>query len=176
MNRKLKDFLSTSLYLLIVLVMTFLVVTYVGQRTKVSGASMEPTLSDGDNLLVDKISYRFSEPERFDIIVFPFRYAEKTYYIKRIIGLPGETVYIDDEGQIFINGELLTESYGKEVITDPGTAYEMLTLGDDEYFVLGDNRNNSEDSRNPEIGIVTSEMMEGRVWFVVSPAQHRGFV
>ena len=78
MNKKLKDILSTGLYLLIVLVMTFLVVTYVGQRTKVIGSSMLPTLAGGDNLIVDKISYRFHDPERVDIVVFPFRYAEKT--------------------------------------------------------------------------------------------------
>ena len=106
MNRKLKEILSTSLYLLVVLVLTFLVVTYVGQRTQVIGSSMEPMLSDGDNLIVDKISYRFQDPQRFDIIVFPFQYEENTYYIKRIIGLPGETVYIDENGQIFINDVL----------------------------------------------------------------------
>ena len=92
MNRKLREILSTSLYFLIVLVATFLVVNYVGQRTMVIGTSMEPMLSDGDNLIVDKLSYRFEDPQRFDIIVFPFRYAEKTFYIKRIIGLPGETI------------------------------------------------------------------------------------
>ena len=111
MNSKLKELLSTSIYLLVVLVLTLLVITYVGQRTKVIGSSMESTLSDGDNLIVDKISYRFKEPERFDIIVFPFRYAEKTYYIKRIIGLPGETVFIDENGSIFIDGEVLNEYY-----------------------------------------------------------------
>ena len=132
MKKILKELLGTSIYLLIVLILTFLVVTYVGQRTKVSGSSMEPTLSDGDNLIVDKISYRFFDPERFDIIVFPFRYAEKTYYIKRIIGLPGETVYIDEEGKIYIDGEILTENYGKEVIVDPGRAYEPIPLGEDE--------------------------------------------
>ena len=78
MNRKLKEILSTSLYLLVVLVLTFLVVTYVGQRTQVIGSSMEPMLSDGDNLIVDKISYRFQDPQRFDIIVFPFQYEENT--------------------------------------------------------------------------------------------------
>lgn len=134
MNKKLKDILSTSLYLLIVLVMTFLVVTYVGQRTKVIGSSMSPTLADGDNLIVDKISYRFHDPERFDIVVFPFRYADKTYYIKRIIGLPGETVYIDEEGTIYIDGEVLNENFGKEVIQDPGRAYEPVKLGTDEYL------------------------------------------
>ena len=109
MSKKLKEILSTSLYLLVVLALTFLIVTYVGQRTKVIGSSMEPMLEDGDNLIVDKISYRFEEPRRFDIIVFPFRYEEKTYYIKRIIGLPGETVYIDESGAVYINGEVLKE-------------------------------------------------------------------
>ena len=74
---------------------------------------METTLSDGDNLIVDKITYRFSDPQRFDIIVFPFQYQENTYYIKRIIGLPGETVQIDQNGTIYINGEILVENYGK---------------------------------------------------------------
>ena len=169
MNKKLKDILSTSLYLLIVLVVTFLVVTYVGQRTKVIGSSMSPTLTDGDNLIVDKISYRFHDPERFDIVVFPFRYAEKTYYIKRIIGLPGETVFIDEEGTIYIDGEVLDEHFGKEVIQDPGRAYETITLGEDEYFVLGDNRNNSSDSRDPSVGNIHRKDIIGRAWVRIWP-------
>ncbi len=175
-NRKLKEVLSTSLYLLVVLVLTFLVVTYVGQRTKVMGSSMVPTLNDGDNLIVDKISYRFSEPERFDIIVFPFRYAEKTYYIKRIIGLPGETVFIDEDGNIFINDVLLKESYGYEVITDPGRAYEPITLGDDEYFVLGDNRNNSSDSRDPVVGNIHRDEFIGKAWMRIWPFNEVGMI
>ena len=176
MNKKIKDSLSTSLYLLIVLVVTFLVVTYVGQRTKVIGSSMSPTLTDGDTLIVDKISYRFHDPERFDIVVFPFRYAEKTYYIKRIIGLPGETVYIDEEGTIYIDGEVLDEHFGKEVIRDPGRAYETITLGEDEYFVLGDNRKNSEASRSADIGKVKRSYIYGKAWFVASPKKDWGFV
>ena len=169
MNKKLKDILSTSLYLLIVLVMTFLVVTYVGQRTKVIGSSMSPTLADGDNLIVDKISYRFHDPERFDIVVFPFRYADKTYYIKRIIGLPGETVYIDEEGTIYIDGEVLNENFGKEVIQDPGRAYEPVKLGTDEYFVLGDNRNNSSDSRDPVVRNIHRDELIGKAWMRIYP-------
>ena len=99
-----KEILSTSIYLLVVLCAAYLIITYVGQRTQVSGSSMETTLSDGDNLLVDKITYRFSEPKRFDIIVFPFQYDTDTYYIKRIIGMPGETVQIDYDGNIYIKG------------------------------------------------------------------------
>ena len=147
-----KEVISFLLYIGIVFLLTYLVIHYVGQRTEVSGSSMESTLSDGDNLIVDKISYRFREPERFDIIVFPFQYEEKTYYIKRIIGLPGETVQIDVQGNIYIDGEVLEESYGREVIDERmiGLAAEPITLAEDEYFVLGDNRNASSDSR--EIG------------------------
>ena len=85
-----KETASFILYIAVVFVITYLVINYVGQRTEVIGTSMEYTLSDGDNLIVDKISYRFHEPERFDIIVFPYQYKEDTYYIKRIIGLPGD--------------------------------------------------------------------------------------
>ncbi len=176
MNKFLKEVLSTSLYLLVVLVLTFLVVTYVGQRTKVIGSSMEPMLSDGDNLIVDKISYRFGEPQRFDIIVFPFRYAEKTYYIKRIIGLPGETVYIDENGLIYIDGEVLKESYGKDVIADPGRAYEPVTLGEDEYFVMGDNRNNSSDSRDPVVGNIHRDEFIGKAWMRIWPLNKIGMI
>lgn len=176
MNRKLKEVLSTSLYLLVVLVLTFMVVTFVGQRTKVLGSSMEPMLKDGDNLIVDKISYRFHEPERFDIIVFPFRYAEKTYYIKRIIGMPGETVYIDENGDIYIDGEILKESYGKEVIADPGRAYEPIELGKDEYFVMGDNRNNSSDSRDPAVGNIHRNEFIGKAWMRIWPLNKIGMI
>lgn len=176
MNRKLREILSTSLYFLIVLVATFLVVNYVGQRTMVIGTSMEPMLSDGDNLIVDKLSYRFEDPQRFDIIVFPFRYAEKTFYIKRIIGLPGETIYIDENGNIYIDGEVLEEHYGKEVIVDPGRAYEPITLGVDEYFVMGDNRNNSSDSRDPVVGNIHRDEFVGKAWMRIWPLNRMGMI
>ena len=146
-----------------------MIITYVGQRTQVSGSSMETTLSDGDNLLVDKITYRFSEPKRFDIIVFPFQYDTDTYYIKRIIGMPGETVQIDYDGNIYINGSLLEESYGREVIQNPGRAAEPITLGEDEYFVMGDNRNNSSDSRDPSVGNIHRKDIIGRAWVRIWP-------
>jgi len=130
---------------------------------------METTLSDGDNLLVDKITYRFSEPKRFDIIVFPFQYDTDTYYIKRIIGMPGETVQIDYDGNIYINGSLLEESYGREVIQNPGRAAEPITLGEDEYFVMGDNRNNSSDSRDPSVGNIHRKDIIGRAWVRIWP-------
>ena len=119
----------------VVLVITFLIITFVGQRTHVSGDSMKNTLNHGDQLIVDKLTYRFQDPVRYDIIVFPYQYEENTFYIKRIIGLPGETVQIAD-GEIFINGEVLMESYGREVIQDPGTAAEPIRLGEDEYSLF----------------------------------------
>ncbi|MDE6909496.1 MAG: signal peptidase I, partial [Lachnospiraceae bacterium] len=127
----LKEILSISVYLLLVFCAAYLIVTYVGQRTQVSGSSMETTLSDGDHLIVDKISYRFNDPERFDIIVFPFQYDLDTYYIKRIIGMPGETVQIDESGNIYIDGEVLEESYGREVIQNAGRACDPIRLGAD---------------------------------------------
>lgn len=164
MKNILKEILSTSIYILVVLVITFLIVKYVAVRTEVIGPSMEPTLQSEDNLIVEKVSYRFHEPERFDVIVFPFRYAERTYYIKRIIGLPGETIQIDEDGNIYINGEILKENYGKEVIKSPGLASEPILLGQNEYFVLGDNRNDSADSRDPSVGNVYRKDIIGKAW------------
>lgn len=163
--------LNTGLYLLIVLGLTWLVITFVGQRTEVSGESMEPTLSNGDNLIVDKFTYHFQEPKRFDIIVFPFQYAEDTFYIKRIIGLPGETVQIDARGTIYIDGEILEESYGREIISPEtiGIAAEPITLGDDEYFVMGDNRNNSTDSRMEIVGNIKRKNIIGKAWVRIWP-------
>lgn len=180
----LKQLLSTSLYLLCVLVGTLLILRYVGQRTEVEGSSMEPTLYGmdendptkvGDNLIVDKLTYRFQDPKRFDIIVFPNRYSGKLY-IKRIIGLPGETVQIDYEGNIYINGEILKEGYGKEIIKDPGLAADPIVLGEDEYFVLGDNRNNSLDSRRESVGVIHREEIIGRAWLRIWPISRFGLL
>ena len=171
-----KETISFILYIALVFLITYLVIHYVGQRTQVSGTSMEYTLSDGDNLIVDKISYRFKKPERFDIIVFPYQYEENTYYIKRIIGLPGETVQIDEDGNIYIDGEVLEESYGREVIQDPGQAIEPIKLGEDDYFVLGDNRNASADSREPSVGVIHVNDFIGRDCLRIFPFDKMGFI
>lgn len=171
-----RETISFILYIAVVFLLTYLVIHYVGQRTQVSGTSMEYTLSDGDNLIVDKISYRFHEPERFDIIVFPYQYKEETYYIKRIIGLPGETVQIDEEGNIYIDGEVLEESYGREIMKEPGIAAEPIKLGEDEYFVLGDNRNASSDSRDPSVGVIRGKDIIGRAWLRLYPFDKIGFI
>ena len=157
MKQILKEVLGTSIYLLAVLALTYLVIAFVGQRTVVHGQSMENTLEDGDNLIVDKITYRFHEPNRFDVI-------------------PGETVMIDALGNIYINGELLSESYGKEAIKDPGMAANSIYLGSDEYFVLGDNRNNSSDSRDPSVGLIKRDQIIGRAWLRIFPFDKIGFV
>ena len=156
------------LYIAVILGLTFLIITFVGQRTRVDGSSMETTLSDGDNLIVDKISFRFRDPNRYEIIVFPYQYKEHTYYIKRIIGLPGETVQVVD-GYVYIDGEQLDEHYGNEVMENAGIAEEPITLGSDEYFVLGDNRNHSSDSRDPSVGILTRDQLIGRAWIRIYP-------
>lgn len=151
------------------------IVTFIGQRVEVDGRSMEATLEDKDNLICDKISYRFSKPERFDIVVIhPYEGSKKERWIKRIIGLPGEEVRIDLDGNIYINGEILEESYGKEVIQDPGMAIEPVQLGEDEYWVMGDNRNHSSDSR--VIGPVTKDRIIGKAFVRIYPFSKIGFI
>ncbi|MBO5160014.1 MAG: signal peptidase I [Lachnospiraceae bacterium] len=170
-----REIISTVLYLLAVVALTFLFVQFVGQRTHVNGDSMNVTLEDGDNLIVDKLSYRFTDPERFDIIVFPYKYQEKTYYIKRIIGMPGETVQIID-GMVYIDGEMLDETYGKEVMQYSGVASDPITLGEDEYFVLGDNRNNSSDSRDPSVGNIQKDQIIGKAFIRIWPLNKFGIL
>ena len=175
-GKTVRESVSFILYLIVIVVLTFLMIRYVGQRTRVDGSSTENTLTNGDNLIVDKISYRFHEPERFDIIVFPYQYKEDTYFIKRIIGMPGETVQITDKGEILINGEELVESYGREVIKDPGLASDPITLGEDEYFVMGDNRNYSKDSRFPDVGNIRRADIIGKAWLRIYPFDKIGFI
>lgn len=171
-----RELLGWVVYFVIIIAMTYLIVTYVGQRTSVSGDSMEPMLSNGDNLIVDKISYRFKDPERYDIIVFPYQHEPNTYYIKRIIGLPGETVRIV-EGYVYIDGwKLESDIYGAEVMEYGGIAEEPITLGEDEYFVLGDNRNHSADSREANVGVLTRDMLMGRAWVRIFPFDKIGVI
>ncbi|MCR5793480.1 MAG: signal peptidase I [Lachnospiraceae bacterium] len=147
----------------------FLITSYVVQLDYVMGTSMENTLMNKDCLVVNKFVYHFSSPDRFDIVIFP--HETDTYYIKRIIGLPGETVQIKEDGTIWIDGELLEENYGKEPILNPGNAIEPLELGDNEYFVLGDNRNESSDSRFDSVGMVHQRDILGKVVARVFPFQ-----
>lgn len=176
-EKELREVLSWVLYLLLVVCATYFIVTFVGQRTQVSGASMEANLHDGDNLIVDKISYRFRDPKRFEVVVFPYQYQENTFYIKRIIGLPGETVQIKD-GYIYINGRKLEEDFGLEIINENayGIAAKPITLKEDEYFLMGDNRNCSADSRESHIGPIHRDELMGRAWIRIWPFQSIGVV
>lgn len=163
-----KDIISLGLYIVVIILLCWLILKYVGQRTEVDGESMSNTLHTEDSLWIDKISYRFNDPERFDIVVFPYDEDSDTFYIKRIIGLPGETVYIDEEGLVYINNELLEEDvYGREPIepSKRGVAAEPVTLGEDEYFVMGDNRNNSRDSRLMDVGNIHKSEFIGKAVF-----------
>ena len=172
----LRTILGYILYILVIIGLTWMIVTFVGQRTRVSGQSMETTLQDGDNLIVDKISYRFHDPSRYDIIVFPYKYEENTFYIKRIIGLPGETVQVKD-GYTYINGKKLpSDIYGREVMDEPGIAEEPIKLGSDEYFVLGDNRNHSQDSRDPYVGVLKRSDLLGRAFIRIYPLNKFGVI
>lgn len=175
-HRPVRELVSWCLYLVAVFLVTFLLINYVGQRTRVIGSSMENTLSDGDNLIVDKISYRLHEPKRFDVVVFPYEYQKNTFYIKRVIGLPGETVWIEENGNILIDGIVLEEFYGREVIQEPGLAAEPVTLDKDEYFVLGDNRNDSSDSRMPDVGNIRREDIIGKAWVRIYPFDKIGLI
>ncbi|MGN0277005.1 MAG: signal peptidase I [Hominisplanchenecus sp.] len=166
---KVKEIISWVVYFVCLLAAVFLINTFVVQRTMVSGESMYPYLHDKDQLMMDKLSYRFHDPERFDIVVFPvMRDGKEEYYIKRIIGLPGETVQILD-GYIYINGEKLEENYGAEVMLDAGRAVQEITLAEDEYFVLGDNRNKSDDSRYENVGNLKRDKIVGRAWVRIWP-------
>ena len=151
------------------LVLTFfiacLLVVNFGVMISNVGQSMDPTLASGDRVLTNRMVYKLMEPKRGDLVVFkPNGNENSHYYIKRVIGLPGETVQIID-GFIYIDGEVLVEDIKFDKMEFAGTAEEEITLGEDEFFVLGDNRNASEDSRNAEIGNIRKQDIDSKAWF-----------
>ncbi len=160
----------------LVCLLAFVYVWYFGQRVSTVGDSMNPVLQNGDVVLVNRIVYNATSPKRGDIIVFKPKGNENShYYIKRIVGLPGETVEIM-ENNIYIDGEKLEEDYETSNIDDVGIVSEEMHLASDEFFVLGDDRENSEDSRNADIGNVKRSYIYGKAWFVVSPKENIGFI
>ncbi|MCD8379876.1 MAG: signal peptidase I [Lachnospiraceae bacterium] len=178
MKAVLREAFGFLISLAVAWVAVMLLVTYVGTLCTVDGSSMENTLHDGDRLWADKLTYRFSDPQRFDIIIFPPQYDSDSKYIKRIIGLPGETIHIDEEGNIYIDGEIPEEDYGKETIRADlrNLAAGEITLGEDEYFVLGDNRNESLDSRYEIVGTVKRDDIFGKAVFRIWPLSGFGFL
>lgn len=159
-----------------VLILGIVLAVGYGKITVMQEGSMDPTLNAGDVLLVDRMAYRFSTPKRGDIIVYKTGDDKKaSTHIKRIIGLPGETIQIKD-GQILIDGETYQENGEFPGIENAGVAETKVALDSGEYFVLGDNRNNSEDSRYADMGNVKKRNIIGKVWFIASPWSRFGFV
>jgi signal peptidase I len=125
---------------------------------------MEPTYQTSDKLLVNTIAYKLSKPKTGDVIAFkPKSNVNASYSVKRVIATPGDTIYINN-GRIYLNGELYKETLDVERIENPGIAATETTLLEDQFFVLGDNRNASEDSRYESVGFVSSEDIFGKVW------------
>lgn len=161
----LKDIFEMMIGTLVVIFLAFALTYFAGMRTSVIGDSMEPALYNGQEILINRFVYKLSSPKRGDVIVFlPNGNQNTHYYVKRIIGLPGETVLIKD-GKVYIDGELLEEDESYDKIVDPGIAGNEILLENNEYFVLGDKRNSSEDSRSGNIGAIDNSNIIGKAWF-----------
>jgi signal peptidase I len=171
-----KEVVAWTLECVIVLVIAFVFVYFIGLRTSVLGQSMAPTLENRQEIMINRFIYLLSDPKPGDIVVFLPNGNEKShYYVKRVIGIPGDTVQIK-EGEVYVNGELFEDEDEFAPILDAELAAEPVKLEEDEYFVLGDNRNNSEDSRYANIGNVKKEYIIGKAWFIISPYDSMGFI
>ena len=167
---------NTIIYFGAIILCVLFIHTFIGHQVKVEGSSMESTLHNKDHLILEKVTYHFQDPKRFDIVVFrPYNNKKDVYYIKRVIGLPNERILIEN-GNIYINGELLSENYGNNPMMDGGIASEEITLGGDEYFLLGDNRNNSTDSRNSKVGVIKEDSIIGKALIRIWPIQDFGIL
>ena len=168
-NQKLAQGVRWGFQILVVVVFGIMTAMCLFSTVAMQEGSMEPTFSTGNKFLVNKVIYKFSEPKRGDIIVFKTSPDDDaSLHIKRVIGLPGETIQIRD-GQILIDGVTYREGRDLPKISNPGLATNEVYLESDEYFVLGDNRNNSEDSRYADIGMVKKRYIVGKIWFTCSP-------
>lgn len=155
--------------LLIVILLAYTLTLFLCDRTTISGNSMQPAIENEDTVLLNRIACSFHGPKRYSIIAFhPNGVKTSKIYVKRVIGLPGETIQIHD-GKVYINGSVLEDDVSEDDILTAGLAAGELTLGENEYFVLGDNRNNSEDSRFANVGVVKKDDIVGSVWFIASP-------
>lgn len=171
------EIFSTVFYCFAAVLLAFVLVFSVGMKVSVIGVSMNPALQNGEEVLINRVIYKLFSPGRGDVIAFlPNGNTNSHYYLKRVVGLPGEKVQIIG-GYVYINGELLEEDESFDKIADPGIAETEILLGSDEYFVLGDNRNSSEDSRSGNIGPVSKSTITGKAWFHLgSKEADMGFV
>lgn len=164
-----KELVNTVLvYVFWGLVMTFIAFVFVycfGIRTSVIGVSMEPELYNGQEVFIDRFTYFFTKPKSADVIVFlPNGNKNAHYYVKRVVAVPGDSIIIS-EGILYVNDSLYSDSLIVDKIENPGITENMIILGEDEYFVIGDNINNSEDSRSSNVGVVKKEYIIGKAWF-----------
>lgn len=168
-KKVLKEILVWGLQIAAVIFLAYFIIYYALEKTAMVGVSMEATLNDGDEIIINKLTYRITDPRRFDVVVFKQSGKEHSYYdIKRIIGLPGEKLQIED-GKIYINGEVTEDIINADVMNNYGLADEEITLEENEYFVLGDNRNNSEDSRFASVGTIRREEIIGKAFIRLKP-------
>ena len=169
MHKKKSAFLEYAIYVFILIFVLFIAPNYIVEKVLIDGTSMENSLHDGEHVLIEKVSRYFNGPQRYEIVVFTKVHGtyQKTY-VKRVIGLPGESVQILGD-RIFINGEEIAEDFGKDPIDYAGIAAEPIFLGEDEYFVLGDNRKVSVDSRDSKVGVVTKDELDGVIFLRVAP-------
>lgn len=164
-----REAVSWCFWLVISAIIAVALMYVFGLRTNVIGNSMEPSLYSDQQILIDRMIYNVSAPKRYDVVAFlPNGNENSHFYIKRVIGIPGDTVQIID-GFIYVDNCKLEEANAFDKIADAGILDNAVTLKEDEYILLGDNRNFSEDSRSGNIGIVKKEYMIGKVWFRLSP-------
>lgn len=174
----LKTFLSEigqwAVAILIIVIIAYSIVTFGVQTVTMVGQSMNPALANQDVLLVNKASYVIKKPKRYDIVAFKLKEEQDGYFnIKRIVGLPGEKIQIMN-GKIFINGDMLKDLPFDDLIMTEGLAVEEIELGSEEYFVIGDNCNNSEDSRYVNIGNISEKEITGKIVFRIKPRSEFG--
>lgn len=171
-----KEVMSWVIECVIVIFIAYTLVTFFGCRTTVVGNAMNDTLTNEEQILVNRFIYNVSSPKQGDVIAFLPNGNEKShYYVRRVIACPGDTIQIK-EGVVYVNGEAYQEKITVASIEDAGVASEEIKLGDDEYFVLGDNRNNSEDSRLANIGNVKKSYIIGKAWFYFKSIGNMGFI
>lgn len=159
-----KEIASWFFWIFVSAFLAVVLVYCIGMKTSVIGSSMEPCLYNGQDIFLNRLIYKVSSPKIGDVIVFQPNGNEKAhYYVKRVVAVPGDTLYIKN-GILYVNGET-QEDYFNDKIAEPGLAENEITLGDDEYFVIGDNCNNSEDSRSANIGNIQKKYIIGKAWF-----------